>query len=162
TPIILQGKIIGAVQVFRDVTKEREIDRVKSELISLASHQLRTPLSAINWYAEALLKEELGKVNKEQKRYLQEIFNANQKMVELVYDFLNVSRVELGTLSLKLSALSLIEVSKSILKELEPIIKSKKLKVTEEYGRELENLQADRKIIRLILQNIITNAVKYT
>lgn len=161
-PIILKDEVIGAIQVFRDITQEKEIDRVKTELISLASHQLRTPLSAINWYAEALIKEDLGKLNAGQKKYLKEIFSANQKMIELVYDFLNVSRVELGTFSIKLDTTNLEEITQSVLKELQPLIKNKKLSVKEHYDKEVQSLQSDKKIVRLIVQNLVTNAVKYS
>ncbi len=162
TPVKLNGQTVGTIQVLRDISQEREIDRVKTELISLASHQLRTPLSAINWYTEVLVKEELGKLNNDQKRYLQQIHHANQKMVELVYDFLNVSRIELGTFSIKLSIINVRELAQSVLREIVPLVSQKKLRVTEKYGRGLEKIEGDRKVIRLILQNLITNAVKYT
>jgi PAS domain S-box-containing protein len=162
TPVVLNGKVIGSIQVSRDISNEREIDRVKTELISLASHQLRTPLSAINWYTESLVKEEVGKLNDSQKKYLQQIYHANQKMVEMVYDFLNVSRIELGTFSIKLSTLNVPEISQGVIHEITPLIAEKKLKVEEIYGKNLEAIEGDRKVIRLILQNLVTNAVKYT
>jgi PAS domain S-box len=68
TPVILDGKVIGAIEVFRDVTREREIDKTKTEFVSIASHQLRTPLSSVSWHAEMLLTGDVGKLNKEQKK----------------------------------------------------------------------------------------------
>ncbi len=162
SPVILDGQTVGAIEVFRDITEERKIDRAKSELISLASHQLRTPLAGINWYVEALVKEEVGKLNSTQKKYLEEVYNANLKLVEMVYDFLNVSRIELGTFNLKLSSVNLKEVSQGIIKELEPTVKAKKLKLAERYRGEIEQVPIDRKVIRITLQNLITNSVKYT
>lgn len=162
TPIIMGGKITGAIQVFRDISKEREIERTKSELISLVSHQLRTPLSGINWYVEALANEEIGKLNAEQKKYLQEVHRANKKLVELVYDFLNVSRIELGTFNVQTSVVDIKATSKEALDGLKPIIDAKKLEISESYAGNLEAVQIDRKIIKLILQNLITNSVKYT
>lgn len=161
-PIILKNKVIGAIQIIRDISQEKEIDKAKSELISLASHQLRTPLSAINWYAEALLSGELGRLNPQQKKYLKHIFGANQKMIELVYDFLNVSRIELGTFSLKLSELNLEEISDGVIKELEPEILRKNLRLEKKLHKGEEEITADRKILRIILQNLLSNAVKYT
>jgi PAS domain S-box-containing protein len=162
TPVYYKGELLGAIQILRDITEEKNIDKAKSELISLASHQLRTPLAAINWYTEALLSGELGKSNSDQKRYLKQIFDANQKMIELVYDFLNVSRIELGTFSLKISTLSVIELADGVIKELEPVIKQKKLKIQTDFGQGLEQLELDRKIIRIIFQNLLSNSVKYT
>ena len=73
TPIVLGGKIIGAVKTFRDITREKEIDKAKTEFVSLASHQLRTPLSTINWYTEMLLAGDVGKLTPDQEGYLQEV-----------------------------------------------------------------------------------------
>lgn len=162
TPVMLKGQIIGSIQVFRDISEEREVDRVKTELISLASHQLRTPLSAINWYTEALIKEEIGKLHPEQKKYLQQVRSANQKMISMVYDFLNVSRIELGTFTVKFSSVDGEAIGKEITQELKPLIKEKHIKLTQAYGTRLKGLQTDQKILRVILQNLLTNAVKYT
>ncbi len=162
TPIILNKKIIGSIQVFRDISQEREVDQVKTELISLASHQLRTPLSAINWYTEALVKEEIGKLEPEQKKYLNQIRDANQKMIHMVYDFLNVSRIELGTITIKFSNIDAVELAKSTIDEIRPLLHEKKISLKEHYGPRLKNIQADQKILRVVLQNLITNAVKYT
>ena len=101
---------VGSVVVFRDVTKERAIDRAKSEFVSLASHQLRTPLSTINWYAEMLLSEDIGKVDDGQKKYLEKIYRNNKRMVALVDALLNVSRIELGTLYMESEPTDLREI----------------------------------------------------
>lgn len=162
SPVKLNGEIIGAIEVFRDITQEKEIDQAKSELISLVSHQLRTPLSGINWYVESLIKEEVGHLNPEQKKYLSEVYRANQKLVELVYDFLNVSRIELGTFNIKLSAINIHSVCQGVLDELQPVIKNKHLKVKTRYTGNRNIFQADHKVITIVMQNLITNAVKYT
>jgi len=73
--------VVGCVVVFRDITKEREIDRAKTEFVSLAAHQLRTPLSTINWYAEMLLGDDVGKSKEGRKKYLDKIYQNNQRMV---------------------------------------------------------------------------------
>jgi PAS domain S-box-containing protein len=162
SPIILKGRLMGAILVIHDIIAEKEMDKAKSELISLASHQLRTPLSAVNWYTEALIKEELGKVTPLQKKYLKQIASANHKMIELVYDFLNVSRIELGTFQIQLSKFDITEMAKSIFYELKPAAASKKLKIEEIYAHCTKWVEADKKILRLILQNLLSNAVKYT
>lgn len=95
-PMIFNNKIIGAVQVFQDVTHEQEVDKSKTEFVSLASHQLRTPLSTISWYVEMLLSEDVGQLNEKQKKYLNEVYKADRRMVDLVNVLLNVSRLELG------------------------------------------------------------------
>ncbi|MCR4325593.1 MAG: cell wall metabolism sensor histidine kinase WalK, partial [Patescibacteria group bacterium] len=97
-PVLLKNTILGAIEVFRDITKEREIDRTKSEFVSLASHQLRTPLTTINWYSEMLLKGGATKNIKRRKEYLEKIHAGSRQMVMLVNMLLDVSRIELGTL----------------------------------------------------------------
>mgnify|MGYP000713434940 CR=1 FL=1 len=87
-----KGEIIGCVVVFRDVTKERELDQRKSEFISITSHQLRTPLSAMKWLLEMLLAGDMGKLKKEQAEITNDIYQSNQRMIKLVNDLLTVSR----------------------------------------------------------------------
>ncbi len=156
------GKVTGCVVVFRDVTKERKIDQAKTEFVSLASHQLRTPLSAINWYTEMLLSGDAGKLTKEQKKYLDTIYTGNQRMVDLVNALLNVSRIELGTLAIEPEPTDLTKIITSVIGELEPEIQTKELNVSKEFDENLPAISTDPKLIRIVFQNIISNAVKYT
>lgn len=154
--------VIGCVVVFRDVTREREIDKAKTEFVSLASHQLRTPLSTINWYAELLLGGDAGELNKEQKNFLKEIYKGNKRMVELVNALLNVSRLEMGTFSIEPEPVNLERIAGSVLKEIEQDISKKKIKLVKNFSSDVPDIQADRSLIRMIFQNLLTNSVKYT
>ena len=162
TPIKIEGKIAGAIEVFRDATQEKEIDHAKSEFVSLASHQLRTPLSTIGWYTEMLVAGDAGSVNDEQKGYLEEIYRGNRRMVDLVNALLNVSRIELGTFMLTPEPVNFVEIAKSVIAEVHPQVMRNGLNVKEEYEENLPLIPADSKLTRIILQNLITNAVKYT
>lgn len=156
------GKTIGCVVVFRDVTKEREVDRAKTEFVSLASHQLRTPLSAINWYAEMLIAGDAGKLTREQKEYVQEIYNGNQRMVDLVNALLDVSRIELGTFSVEPVEVDLKKIMDIVVNELKNKIDTKKLNFSSRVDKHLKSYNGDPKLLNIIFQNLISNAVKYT
>src|SRR5882757_8756894 len=92
-PIILGGRPIGAIEVFRDITLENEVDRMKSEFISLASHQLRTPLSAIKTYAHMLIEGYMGPLEPSQRKALQTVVVATNRMNELISTLLNITRI---------------------------------------------------------------------
>ncbi len=162
SPIILDNVIIGAVEVFRDITKEKEIDKAKTEFVSLASHQLRTPLSSINWYTEMLLAGDAGKINKEQKNYLEEVYKGNKRMVDLVNALLNVSRLELGTFAIEPEPTDVVNIARSVADEQKPQILAKKIKLNQKYANNLPKINADPKLLRIIFQNLLSNAVKYT
>lgn len=155
------GKVVAVVVVFRDVSQERAVDQAKTEFVSLASHQLRTPLTAIKWNTELLL-DPSSKLKKEQLETIQDIASSNERMVELVNSLLNVSRIDLGTFSIEPKDCHLEEVANSILDELKGNIRNKKLKVSTSYDKELPALKADPNLLRIILQNLLSNAVKYT
>ncbi|MBT7228329.1 PAS domain S-box protein [Candidatus Parcubacteria bacterium] len=157
-----QGNVKFFVGIERDVSKERQIDRAKSEFVSLASHQLRTPLSTISWYAEMLLAEDAGKLNKEQKEYTGEIYKGNQRMVDLVNALLNVSRIELGTLAVDPKPTNLIDQAESVLNEIKPLIAKKKLKVVKKFGKAIPEINLDDKLMRIVWQNLLSNSLKYT
>ncbi len=156
------GKPLKMVGVNFDITHEKEVDKAKSEFVSLASHQLRTPLSSINWYTEMLLNEDAGKINDEQKKYLQEVYIGSRRMVELVNSLLNVSRLDLGTFVINPIPVDVPKAIKSLLVELKSQIKEKKQIIKESYADNLPLLSADESLLRMILQNLLSNAVKYT
>jgi PAS domain S-box-containing protein len=154
--------VTGCVIVFRDVTKEREIDKAKSEFVSLASHQLRTPLTSIGLYSEMLLKEEVGKLSKDQKKYLKEISKGNYRMVELVNALLNVSRLDAGIFDINAEPVDIKNILSSVFEDMSDEIKKKNLKLTKRCTKNIGKINLDQKLMRIIFQNLISNAVKYT
>lgn len=157
-----EGGIQGAIVVFRDVSKEYELDQAKTEFVSLASHQLRTPLSAINWYTELLLSGDAGKVTKSQREYLQEIAGGNKRMIDLVNSLLNVSRLDLGRLTSQPAPTDVAALAGELRKELASGITKKKLAYIEKIDQKLPPVVADPKLLRMIVQNLLSNAIKYT
>ncbi|MES2223775.1 MAG: ATP-binding protein [Patescibacteria group bacterium] len=162
TPIILDGEIIGVVETFRDITKEKEIDKAKTEFVSLASHQLRTPLSTINWYTEMLLAGDVGKLNSDQEKYLDEVYRGNQRMVGLVNALLSVSRMDLGTFVLEPEPTDVTALVRGVVNEQKPQIDQKKISLFPLFGTNIPLIQTDPKLLRMVIQNLLSNAIKYT
>lgn len=162
SPININGELLGVVEVFRDITREIEIERVKTEFVSIASHQLRTPLSTINWYSEILLSGDAGALNSNQRDYLEEIYRGNQRMIELVNALLNVSRLEVGAFIIEARTLYLPDIAKDVINELKPLITKKRIQIVENYELGLPPVEADYGLTRIIIQNLVNNAVKYT
>lgn len=160
--LMILSLVIYFVAVQRDILKEKELDKTKTEFVSLASHQLRSPLSAINWYTEMLLDESTGSINSEQRDYLNEISIGNKRMIDLVNDLLNVSRLDMRTFTVETKSVDVIELLKSILNENKPLILEKKLVVEESYNKDIPKFMADEKLLRMVFQNLVTNAVKFT
>lgn len=156
------GNTRGCVVVFRDVEQERAVDKAKTEFVSLASHQLRTPLTSINWYTEMIMSGDAGKVNPEQKEYLNEIYTGNQRMVALVNSLLNVSRLELGTFMIEPKLVSITGLADQEIKALKPQTQKKNIKINKKYTGKLDRYKADPKLLAMVFQNLLSNAVKYS
>lgn len=161
-PLMNDGKPEFYVALSQDISKLKEIDRAKTEFVSLASHQLRTPLTAINWYAEMLLSGDAGTLTEDQKKYLEEIYNGNQRMVDLINSLLNVSRLELGTFSVYPEDMDIVSIAKDVVKETEPQVFKKRIDLREEYASGIPIIKSDPKLVRIVIQNLLSNAVKYT
>ncbi|HLM84389.1 MAG TPA: HAMP domain-containing sensor histidine kinase [Candidatus Bathyarchaeia archaeon] len=144
------------------LAKTKELDRAKTEFVGMASHQLRTPLTAISWYSEMLLSKDAGELSLKQADYLKEIYTGNQRMIDLVDDLLNTSRIDMGTLKAKPELISLTEVMDGILDEFSHQIKQKNLNLEKKFSRNLPRVLLDPEHLGIIFQNIISNAVKYT
>jgi len=161
-PIILKKRPIGAIEVFRDITVENEIDRMKSEFISLASHQLRTPLSAIKTYSHMLIEGFMGELEPAQKKALQTVVIATNRMNELISTLLNITRIESGSISVAPKPTNIQKVVEEIIKELAHTASAKSITLTLESTTNQLSLRTDALIVKEILTNLVSNAIKYT
>lgn len=155
-----KGEVLGAIVVFRDTVKERQIERMKAEMISLVGHQLKAPLTAIKWRAE-MLKE--SKLDIEEKAHVEEVERVAEAMTGLVADVLDISKIEQGRIELKPEAVRFEEIVDSILKDLSPLAKERKVDI--EFikpEKPLFQVNVDPKYMKEAIQNIISNAIKYT
>lgn len=163
SPILLDGKPLGAIEVFRDITLEREIDRMKSEFISLASHQLRTPLSAIKTYAHMLESGYMGELSVDQRQALSTITGATNRMNELISTLLNITRIESGMISVRPRQFNINEAMQEIWPELLLMAEAKKIKLLLQYKETCSvSIKTDSLIVKEIMTNLVSNAIKYT
>jgi PAS domain S-box-containing protein len=161
TPIVLSGRIIGSVVIVRDITKEKEVDRMKSEFISIASHQLRGPIASIKWYGE-LLEKQKNVFKKESQVFIERINISTQHLISLVDDFLNVSRIESGGLKIEPEIIEPLVLIKNIIEVYRPEIEVKKITVKIKNESRFGKILIDPEIIREVYANLVANAVKYS
>jgi len=152
----------GVVAAFRDVTVEREIDRQKSDFISIASHQLRTPLSALRWFLDLLLGGDAGALKPKQKEYLTDMSASVTRMVKLVGDLLDISRIESGRTKPNPERIESKAFAEALAKEFEPIVKQQKVALTVEVDEGTGTFFADPSLAHQALSNVVSNALKYT
>jgi PAS domain S-box-containing protein len=163
TPIVVDGDIIGAIEVFRDVSKEKLIDEQKSTFVSVASHQLRTPLTTLSWYTEMLLSGDAGKVNKKQKEFLQEIYQGSKRLVLLVNDLLNISRIESGRLTIEPEPTDLKALIDDSILEVQPLLEGLKCTIKTKFPRgKMKPIPLDPVVFRQVIHNLLTNAIRYS
>lgn len=145
-----------------DITEQKNLDKAKTEFVSLASHQLRTPLVTIKWNTEMLLNPTTGQLNPKQAEYLKILSEVCYEMKDLVDTLLNVSRIEIGKISIDIGPTNIQTVTDSILTELSSQIEKKKMKIVKSYDGLFSSIQSDAKVLRIVIHNLITNAIKYT
>lgn len=161
-PVQMNDVQYGTIEVFRDITRERDIDRAKSEFVSLASHQLRTPLTTVKWSVQALLSSSLGPLNNRQRRYSERILSANVRMIRLVEALLNVSRIELGTLVTSRKPVDALHAVEDVIEELSVQAKANSVRITATCERQCPKVRVDPKVLPIAFHNIISNAIKYS
>ena len=157
-----KNEYLGTMKVFYNLTREKMIDKLKSEFISIAAHQLRTPLSAIKWAIKMVLDGDTGPLNQEQQKLLFKGYESNERIINLVNDMLNVSRIEEGRFGYSFSDCNFQEVLDIVVDSLANQIKSKKIKFILNAPKKLPKVNMDKQKMILVTQNLLENAVKYT
>ena len=161
-PLIHEGTMKGVVIIFRDITKERSVDNMKTEFVSLVSHQLRTPLAAVQGFADVLLHEDIGQLSPQQAEYIQNIATATADMHTLVTSLLDVSRVEAGKLTMDLKPTYLRGILEDSLLQITKIVAEKQIQIITNIDEHIDKVMIDGELIRQVYTNLLLNSVKYT
>jgi PAS domain S-box-containing protein len=163
SPIMLLGKPVGAIEVFRDITLEYEIDRMKSDFISLASHQLRTPLSSIKTYSHMLMDGYMGEITPAQKKSLRTIVGAANRMNELISTLLNITRIESGNVTVTRKAVNTTHLAEEVIKEHALAASDKEINLELKTGsKAVPAVTTDPLLFKEVLNNLVSNGIKYT
>lgn len=151
----------GVVAVLRDITKDQEIARLKSEFVAHVSHELRTPLSSIRAYVEMLVD---GEANSEetQREYYDIIQSSADRLGRLIDNMLNISRIESGTVRINKEPVAISMVVKDALDVMRPQAEEKGIALTDELTPVMYRVEADRDMLYQAVLNLISNAIKYT
>jgi len=156
------GNVKFFVGLEKDITEEKNIEKHKDEFLSMAAHQLRTPIATISLTAEMLMRDIVGNMTKENKKYLKTIFIQTKNMSEMVQTFLNISRIEMGQFEVEIKSVKLFDILENLTRDILPQIKNKKINFKKQYNRKLPILNADKRVIKIILDNLLSNAIKYS
>lgn len=142
--------------------KELEnLNRVKTEFVSMVSHELRTPVTAVKGFVDIVLNEEVGEINDQQKKFLKIAHNAIERLTLLISDLLDISRIESGRLKLDLSKLSLLQVLHDASETHRSVMEAKKIKLAFSEDKKIPQIQADPTRIRQVVDNLLSNAIKF-
>jgi GAF domain-containing protein/anti-sigma regulatory factor (Ser/Thr protein kinase) len=153
------GEAMGLTLTLQDVTREREVGRMKTDFVSFVTHQLRTPLAGIKWMlelaGEAALPPEIAS-------YVEDARGASDRLINLVNDLLDVSRLERGKLEVELRPTDLVAVTREVLAEAQPLVAERGHRLSFEAESPVPLLALDPSLARQALLNLVSNAIKYT
>lgn len=159
----LRQRIDDATRELRESNRQlQRLDEAKNEFISMASHQLRTPLTSIKGYLDMVLEGDLGKINATQKTVLTEAFSSSERMVQLINDFLNVSRLQTGKFSIDRQPSSLEALVREEVTLLQVVARQRQITLKTAISRQLPPLAIDADKFRQVILNMIDNAIYYS
>lgn len=158
-PVLLNNHVAGIVEVFRDITKEKEIDRAKTEFVSFASHQLRTPLSAMKWLLELLQEDK--KITKKQREQLGDVYTSNERLIRLVSDLLSVSRIEAGKRTVEKTTVDMKKLIERCLEQCRHEAEMKEQKIKISLPKTPALIFVDPNLFTDVCMNLLINAIQY-
>jgi len=159
---VLKEKM-GNLVILHNITRDKMIERMKGEFVSLAAHQLRTPLSAIKWTMKMLIEGDLGKITKEQKEFIEKTYISNERMIKLINDLLNVTRIEEGRYLYKPILMDLEPITQFVVNLYKEEAEKRNIKLELKKTKErLPWVMLDSEKIKLAIQNLLENALRYS
>src|SRR3989344_431768 len=161
-PIVRREKKIGTLIILHNITREKSIERMKSDFVSLTAHQLRTPLSGIKWALKLLLKGDFGETTKEQKKFAEEMSRSTEKMISLIGNLLDITKIEEGRYIFEKVSSDMEKVILSAVSLYKKEIENKKFKFKFKKPKNGARVKMDAEKIKLAVDNLLDNAIKYT
>jgi PAS domain S-box-containing protein len=156
------GLILGTVYLFDDITREKEIDQMKSDFISLVSHELRTPLTSIIGFVSFILDGKAGTINDRQRNSLARVQRQSKRLAALINDLLDISRIESGRIQMDQAPISLLEIVTQRIEEIRPQADEKSIQMTLTAPESAPNILGDEARMGQVFTNLVGNAIKFT
>lgn len=153
---------LGCVLTFQDVTKEYVVERMKREFVSIAAHQLRTPLTGMKWAVDYLVSGEKGSLTESQKTLASQALDAVNRMIHLVNDLLDVNRVEEGRFGIHTAKLSIQPLLQRIVESFKQGAERKGVELSARIAKDIPEMVFDADKVEIVLSNLVDNAIKYT
>jgi two-component system, NtrC family, sensor histidine kinase KinB len=157
---VSQGEASNKVIVLKNITSFKELDVAKTDFIATVSHELKTPLASSDISLKLLEDERIGK--EEQKQLIQQLKNDNQRMLRILSELLNMSQVEAGKIQLDIQSVNPYQMIENSIKAVATAIKEKEINIEIEFEQGLPNIKADADKVSWVLNNFLTNAIRYT
>lgn len=162
-PLLADKRKIGALVLLHDISREKTIERMKTEFVSIAAHQLRTPLSAIKWTLKMMLDGDWGEITIGQREFLSKTYRSNERMINLINDLLNVTRIEEGRYLHVPTLNDIAPILQFVINSYAGEAQKRQVKLElKETKKKIPKLLLDIEKLKLAFQNIIDNALKYT
>jgi len=153
---------IGRILVLRDVTRERELDKMKTDFISVVSHELRTPLTSIKGYTDLLLSGATGELSELQSEFLSIIQSSTTRLSNLINDILDISRIESGTIQIKHEPIDYRAIVSDTLRLMKAAADEKQISMDAGLPETIPPVRGDSDKVTQVLANLVSNAIKYT
>jgi signal transduction histidine kinase len=147
--------------IINSIEQMARVNKMKSEFISIASHQLKTPLAEINWEIELLLSKNQQGLNEKQKELIKRVSNSNNRMARLVNDLLDVARIDQGKLALAREKIDVLDIVKKVVENNKIIAQANNVEIKINQSKKVPQVLADRRRIGVVIDNFISNAIKY-
>ncbi len=155
---------MAVMAIIRDISRAKQIEQIKSEFISVASHQLRSPLTGIKWFGQLLLENKIGKLSDKQAEFIRQIYDSNERMIRLVNDLLDVSHIETGhKFAIDKQSGDIISLAREVINDQKVVLPDSDIRITSD--KDMSDkvvLKFDRDKIYQVLTNLVNNSIKYS